>query len=51
MIYNDDLLLIISGAMITNSEQVGLGMVQDGSICAENKVSLKIQFLKNNDFN
>ena len=36
--------------MITNSEEVGLGMVQDGSICAENKVKLEIQFLNNHDF-
>ncbi|XP_047127009.1 uncharacterized protein LOC101234350 [Hydra vulgaris] len=30
-----------SGASITESEQIGLGMVSDGSICAENKFCYK----------
>ena len=36
------LYLLISGAAITKSEQAGLGMVDDGTKCADGKV------LKNN---
>jgi len=31
-------MLVFSAASITNSEQVGLGMVADGSKCGERKV-------------
>ena len=33
-----------SGAMITNTEQPGLGMVEDGTQCGDGKVRKRIQF-------
>jgi len=35
-------MLVFSAASITNSEQVGLGMVADGSKCGERKVFLSV---------